>query len=87
MRLFRRTTAALAARVLTDGFVDANGTYLTDRVGSGVWFSDMPLDCNDGAGGDTLLQIDLDLDEQALDDFEWKEDGKRDREWLVPPRC
>jgi hypothetical protein len=34
--------------------------------------------------GDTLLQIDLDLDEQALDDFEWKEEGKRYREWLVP---
>ena len=50
----------------------------------GVWLSDMPLDCNEGAVGDELLQVDLDLDEQALDGFEWNAEGHRYREWLVP---
>ena len=75
MRLFRRTTADLAAAIHAVGFVDETGTYLADREWSGVWLSDIPLDVNDGVAGETLLQIELDLDEQALDDFEWKEEA------------
>jgi len=48
---------------------------------SGVWLSNIPLDENEGAKGDVLLRIDLDTDVAR---FEWIEDGKPYREWLIP---
>lgn len=47
MRAFHRTSHA--PDILRDGFKDAEGTYLTDRVWRGVWVSDRPLDINEGA--------------------------------------
>jgi hypothetical protein len=82
MLLYHRTSAANAAQILRDGFRDGVGRYLTDREWAGVWLSDAPLDSNEGAEGDTLLQIEL--PEQAITDYEWIEDGKPYREWLVP---
>ena len=43
-----------------------------------------PLDANEGADGDTLLLVELDLIEQELAQFEWVEEGKDYREWLIP---
>jgi hypothetical protein len=51
---------------------------------SGVWLSDKPLDANEGARGDVLLKVKLDLTEEQLDDYEWIEEGKAYREWLIP---
>ena len=84
MILYHRTHAAIAEPILCDGFRDGTGTYLTTEEHSGVWLSNVPLDINEGAEGDTLLQ--LDLPEQTIADYEWREDGKRYREWLVPAR-
>ena len=44
----------------------------------------MPLDGNEGADDDTLLQ--LELPEQTIADYEWIEDGKGYRDWLIPAR-
>ena len=55
---------------------------MTDREWEGVWFWDRPLDENEGGGGDTLLTIDI--PENAIAEYEWIEDGKPYREFLIP---
>lgn len=80
MRLYHRTDAVEA--ILARGFRDAIGTFLTDQEFTGVWFSDQPLDENEGARGEYLLS--LDIPDEALEEFEWVEDGKPNREFLIP---
>src|SRR5205814_9679817 len=84
MILYHRTHAAIAELILRDGFRDGTGTYLTTEEHSGVWLSNVLLDIIEGADGDTLLR--LDLPEHTIADYEWIEDGKTYREWLVPAR-
>src|SRR5437868_4547801 len=68
-----------------DGFRDATGSYLTDRLWTGVWLSNVPLDQNEGAKGVTLLIVDLDVPEADLAEFEWvQEESGGYREWLIP---
>ncbi|MBR0914888.1 hypothetical protein [Bradyrhizobium japonicum] len=82
MILYHRTSAAIAERILCDGFRDGVGTYMTSDEHSGVWLSNVPLDVNEGAPGDTLLR--LELPEQIIASYEWIEKGKPYREWLIP---
>ena len=82
MILYHRTTAANAEQILRDGFRDGVGSFGTTREHSGVWLSNVPLDINEGAEGDTLIRVEL--PEQAIADYEWIEDGKPYREWLIP---
>jgi len=84
LRLFHRTSAETAEAILKSGFKDGTGSYLTAQEYSGVWLSDVPLDPNEGAFGDILLEVMLNVPEQELEQFEWKEEGKGYREWLVP---
>jgi hypothetical protein len=56
---------------------------MTTEEHSGVWLADVPLDSNEGADGDTLLEVTFD-DLAPLADYEWVEEGKPYREWLVP---
>lgn len=55
---------------------------MTDREWSGVWFSDRPLTSNEGAAGDTLLALQIPV--SAIRDYEWVEERKSYREFLVP---
>jgi hypothetical protein len=85
MRLFHRTSHADA--ILRDGFRDAAGHYgFYDEEGSvtmcGVWLSEYPLDENEGADGDQLLQVEL-PDAVAVE-HEVVEEGKPYREFLIP---
>jgi hypothetical protein len=59
---------------------------MTDRLWTGVWLSNVPSDQNEGAHGDSLLRVELQMNEATLDEYEWKEAGKGYREWLVPAR-
>jgi hypothetical protein len=43
-----------------------------------------PLDANEGVDGETLLYVTLDCTETDLAEFEWVEEGKPYREWLMP---
>lgn len=80
MRLYHRTDAA--HRILAEGFRDAEGPYLTDTTQRGVWLSNVPLDPNEGTTEGPLLT--LDIPEDVLADYEWVEEGKPYREFLVP---
>src|SRR5215813_6690223 len=82
--LYHRTSQESADQIMKDGFRDGVGHYLTENVYAGVWFSDRPLDSNEGAEGDTLLVIDTDMTDRELADFELVEEGKTYREWLIP---
>jgi hypothetical protein len=87
MTFYRRTMGDRAAAILSHGFEDATGSYGTDFEYSGVWLSDRPLDCNDAGFSpavNVLLEIELDLPEAEIADYEWIEEDKGYREWLVP---
>jgi hypothetical protein len=84
MRFYHRTTKKNAEAILASGFRDGVGNYLAQHIWSGVWLSDVPLDVNEGADGDTLLEVTVDLGKDVLDGYEWVEEGKGYREWLVP---
>ena len=84
MRFYHRTSTEAAQAILREGFRDTTGTYMTDEEFTGVWVSERPLDCNEGAWGDVVLQIELEATAEELADFEWVEEGKPHREWLVP---
>jgi hypothetical protein len=84
MILYHRTSTEAAIAILRQGFRDATGRYMTDRVHTGVWLSDRPLDVNEGVAGETLLRISLNLSEKQIAEYEWIEEGKGYREWLIP---
>lgn len=81
-KVYHRTTPEAATAILKDGFRDAEGNFLTRNVYRGVWLSDRPLDENEGAWGDRLLEVVI--EEEAVAQYEWIEEGKQYREWLVP---
>jgi len=82
--LFHRTDRAAARRILKQGFRDGFGSYGTRTKYSGVWLSDVPLDENEGACGDALLRVAIRATEEELTAFEWVEEGKGYREFLIP---
>ncbi len=80
VKLYHRTSHA--KKILADGFRDRSGYYLTDRQWKGVWLSDVPLDENEGADGDTLLMVKV--PKSIIAEYEWIEEGKPYREFLAP---
>ena len=84
LTVYHCTNEAAARQILADGFRDTTARYLTDREWSGVWLSDRPLNNSEGASGEILLQVKI--AEEVLKPYEWIEEGKPYREWLVPAR-
>ncbi|GMU24984.1 MAG: hypothetical protein AMXMBFR13_50550 [Phycisphaerae bacterium] len=82
MKLFHSTTPEAAAAILKEGFRDTTGQYLTTESFTGVWFSDVPLDEGEGAKGNELLAIEA--PDARLAEWEWIEEGKPYREFLLP---
>jgi hypothetical protein len=82
--LFHVTTRANSEKILATGFLDATGDYMTGEEHSGVFLSNYPLDCNDGAWGDTTLAVIFRVSITDLDSYEWVEEGKPYREWSIP---
>jgi len=84
--LYHRTDRASAEVILREGFHDNTDYYLTAQLHTGVWLSNVPLDENDGAHGDFLLRVSLDISESELARYEWIEEGKGHREFLIPAK-
>lgn len=82
--LFHKTYRDKAEKILDCGFKDGTGDYMTGEEHTGVWLSNHPLDCNEGAWGDTVLAVAFRVPLSNLDRFEWTEEGKPHREWLIP---
>ena len=80
MKLYHRTYHHQA--IMERGFRDGQGNYMTGDTHRGVWVSDRPLDSNEGAHGDVILTIEA--PESEIAPFEWVEEGKTYREFLVP---
>lgn len=57
MKVYHRTPHA--QNILDGGFRDEEGHYLTGSIHRGGWFSDQPLDGNQGAKGPTLLSLEI----------------------------
>jgi hypothetical protein len=82
MKVYHRTIASVAQVILNEGAHDAEGTYGTDRIWRGFWLADQILDANEGAFGDHVLEYEI--PESELTKYEWIEEGKGYREFLVP---
>lgn len=91
VRLYHTTNRAAARAILRSGFRDAVGRFMTEVEHRGVWLSDRPLDCNEGAKGDVVLAVEI--DGRRITQFEWKEFAslrsrapidKGYREWCAP---
>lgn len=82
MRYFHTTSAA--GEILKDGFRDASGSVLMASFTlTGVYIADEPLDINDGAKGDQVLEVTF-PGEVDLAPYELVEECKPYREWCVP---
>jgi len=68
-----------ANEILEEGFKD---TFMTPRAWRGEWFSDLPMPPTEGILGDNWLF--LEIPENVVAEYEWIEEGKPYREWLIP---
>lgn len=95
---YHRTRRHVAEEIMTNGFRDGTGPYLTGDIHSGVWLADVPLTADYGIsatqGDDVILRVTLPHRLEDLAGYEWVEEiedpdtgepcTKRYREWLVP---
>jgi hypothetical protein len=84
MILYHRTDPQAAENILQQGFRDGTRKYMTTSSHSGVWLSDAPLDENEGAFGDILLEVTTEMTESEIAKYECIEEGKGCREFLIP---
>ena len=82
MKLYHGTSRSNVDAIKNDGFRDATGNYMLSIEITGVFFSNMPLDENEGACSDAYFVVDI--PEDQIDYYELKEEGKRYREWCIP---
>lgn len=82
MIVYHVTRLESADAIERDGFEDYTGTFLTERVHSGVWMSDVPLVIESGFENPIVFEIDI--PDAALVGCEWIEARSNHREWLVP---
>jgi hypothetical protein len=82
MIFYHASRPEVAQAILSGGFREGSGTYLTRSRHVGVWFSDYALGVNEGATGNAVVWIDA--PEHEFAEYEWTEQGKPYREFLVP---
>ena len=86
MRLYHSTPAGNVPSIRQGGFRDAEGNYLTTSMHRGVWLASRPMDWQD-AGFDeraVMSVLEVEIPEELVEPFEWAEEGKPYREFLVP---
>jgi hypothetical protein len=82
MLLYHTTTRDRADAIMVGGFQDGKGRYMTDREWTGVWLSEQPLD--EQSGGRSGDAIAVNIPTEIVGPWEWVEDHKPYREFLVP---
>ena len=83
MRLFHATSTESAAAIVSEGFKDGEGHFGTNMKHRGVWLSDSPVDVNEGAKADEVV-LAVNISKGLVKGFEWIEEGKGFREFLIP---
>jgi hypothetical protein len=78
--LYYRTTAANAARTLREGFRDHVDLYSQTRGRRGVLLTDRREEDAAAMGG----LVTIEMDESIVAEYEWIEEGKPYRQFLVP---
>jgi hypothetical protein len=63
---YHGTTRYAAGQILRDGFRDSSGNFGADAEWERGWFSDLRIDCDEGAQGDWLLRVELALTEADI---------------------
>ncbi len=84
--VYHTTAARNAFRILDGGFKDGTGTYMTRNTYRGVWVSNIVLDASYGATGNVTLQLEVAISAAELKKYEWVEECKGYREWLIPAK-
>ena len=88
--LYHRTTIAKGSEAVRNGFQDELWSFgLRDTSGeeakfTGVWLTDRPLEPFKGPPGDALLEVVVDLSEDALQAFEVDNVFFDTRLWVIP---
>lgn len=70
MILYHRTDPQAAENIMQQGFRDNTGSYGAVKPHSGVWLSNVPLDENEGAFGDILLEVTTDMADPEIARYE-----------------
>jgi hypothetical protein len=83
VKVYHVTSLAPAEAIDLEGFLDAVDSYMTSGRHTGVWISDRPLDGSEGTATPQVV-YELEVDEDLIRQYEWIEEGKPYREWLVP---
>jgi len=84
-RVYHATSSEIGDLIEKGGFRDATGTYLTANEYTGVWISDSPMDDGDGIPGCSMeCYFEITILEEVIAEYEWVEEFKSYREWLVP---
>ena len=81
--LYHLTNAERVEAILREGFKDQPGNHGTDDELSG----NRPLDSNEVGGPDEnliILLVTFSVPLSELADYEWVEEGRDYREWLIP---
>lgn len=82
---YHGTTAKNAYLIIKEGFRDSTDSYgLDGPPQTGVFLSDRPLDENEGACSEVMLCVTFPSKPLNFDEFEFVEERKPYREWLVP---
>lgn len=89
--LYHKTSIADARQVLKEGYADTEWDFgLRDaKTGedvtvTGVWLANRPLADEEGPPGDALLEVTVDLAEEALQSYELAGMLWNARLWVVP---
>lgn len=84
MKVYHTTNAY--EKILSDGFKNGRGRYMTDKVFEGVWFADSPMGLGDfGLRSDDYVLY-LEIPDEVFEKYEWIEEGKPYREALIPAK-
>ena len=84
MKLYHRTTRENADLILREGFRNERERYTSDFGEEGVWFSDVPKEAGECDPDEAVVSVDLDFPAKSISTFEWIEDERSYKEWLIP---
>ena len=87
MKVFHISNTADAETILKDGFHDVMGFHHAGQEWTGVWVSSEPLAWSERQylnSANTVFTIEI--PEESIAEFEWVEEGKMIREWLIPAK-